>query len=747
LASPGEWVLAIDFGTTNTVAAVKDARGTSTLMVDGRPVTPSAVFLHPNTRTWSVGETAIRQTRRRLEWFEPNPKRSVPDGVLFLGGQTIPVGEAITAVFRPIIEEAASQHGGRSPAAFVVTHPANWGEARVTVLVKAATDATGPGWPKPLPLSEPVAAAQAILGMDDIPKQARLVVLDLGGGTVDAAVADRDGDTLTVVGSPQGRDGMGGEDYDQRLARWMVAEVGAAGLYDRLATSDDPEERELAVEIRANARSIKEQLSRQAAVPAQLPKSPPELPEITPVMVTRPQLEELICGGPSHEPGLAESVEIAYDVLSRSPPGPPFVGVFLTGGCARIPMLGTVVQERTGLPPLTYGDPTTAVAHGAAHLAWKGSDLGEIVQEGAPGTSVATALLAGATADTIPEPGDGRVWRADRLGTSGEVEMLVSVLLASDAQLPLAVGLFGDWGSGKSFFMALMQERIDELAKEAAEDQSEEASPFCHQVCQVRFNAWHYVDTSLWASLAATLFDTLARGDTADAAEIKVTQLDEARKEAARAEAERQRLEHQVTELAARIERPGSAMRASVSFTIRAVRADPELLTKLSDLAHGGTTADNSTERLVNVLGELDSLGTKTRAFWRLLREEVLYRRRWTTLVSVAVLAGLGIIASIVASWPAGAKIAAFIGAVAAGLVPALSGAARLLYLAREARVARELPLMEKRDELTRAQIAEKDAAREVAERERELAELRDRGLQLRAFVRERAASSDYRAS
>ena len=33
--------------------------------------------------------------------------------------------------------------------------------------------------------------------------------------------------TLTVVGQPQGRDGIGGEDYDQRLARWMAAEVGA----------------------------------------------------------------------------------------------------------------------------------------------------------------------------------------------------------------------------------------------------------------------------------------------------------------------------------------------------------------------------------------------------------------------------------------------------------------------------------------------------------------------------------------
>jgi Hsp70 protein len=371
MISPGDWVLAIDFGTTNTVAATADERGPSTLMLNGRLVMPSAVFLNPDRKTWSVGDTAIRSARRRLEWFEQNPKRSVPDGTLFLGGQNVPVGEAITAVFRPIIQEALAQHGGRRPVAFIVTHPANWGDARKEILVDAAATAAGRGWPAPETLSEPIAAAQAILNMPEIPEQARVVVLDLGGGTVDATVVDRDRDRLAVVGQPQGRDGIGGEDYDGRLARWMVAEVGAPRLYDSLVNSDDPDRHELAVEIRGDARNTKEQLSHQATVPAQLPRCPPELPDITPVMVSRPQLEALIAGGPGREPGLAESIEVVSSVLDPAPPGPPFAGVFLTGGCSRIPMLGALVQERTGRPPLTYGDPTTAVAQGAAYYAWK----------------------------------------------------------------------------------------------------------------------------------------------------------------------------------------------------------------------------------------------------------------------------------------------------------------------------------------------------------------------------------------
>jgi choice-of-anchor C domain-containing protein len=371
LPAAGEWVLAIDFGTTNTVAAVTDARGTKILRVGERLVRPSAVFLNPDGKTLLTGDSAISAGRRRLGWFEPNPKRGVAGGGLFIGGRNIPVREAIAAVLSPIVQEAASQQGGRRPGAFVVTHPVNWDQALVEVLVDAAAAAAGQGWPRPRPLSEPVAAAQVILGREDIPRQARLVVLDLGGGTVDAAVVDRDGDIVTVAGVPQSRDDVGGEDYDVRLARWMVAEAGTPGLYDRLAASEEPGKRERAAEIRADACGVKQDLSFRATAAAGLPQSPPGLPEITPVIVSRTSLEALIRGGRDHDPGLAESVELASIVLGAAPPGPPFVGVLLTGGGARIPMLAVLAQELSGRPPLILGSPDTAVAQGAAQLAWQ----------------------------------------------------------------------------------------------------------------------------------------------------------------------------------------------------------------------------------------------------------------------------------------------------------------------------------------------------------------------------------------
>lgn len=360
------WVLAVDFGTTNTVAAVAEETGVRVLTVNGRPVTASAVFLHDDG--WYVGDAAVRMARHRLDRFEACPKRAIPDGTLFLGGTDVPVGDAITALFRPLLTEALAQHNGRPPDLFVVTHPATWTAGRIDVVLNAAAAAVR-GMPRPVPLPEPVAAAQRVLHIDNMPPTARLVVLDLGGGTTDVSVVDRHGDRLDVVGNPLGRDGLGGVDFDLRLARCMVAEVDAPGLYDRLAGSHDPELRERAVDIRDHARDVKEQLSQQAVVPAQLPKSPPELPAHTPVHVNRSMLEQLI-RGTEQEPGLEQAVALVDDALRAAPPGPELAGVFLVGGSSRIPLLGQLVTHRTGRVPIRHGDPTTAVAEGAARYGW-----------------------------------------------------------------------------------------------------------------------------------------------------------------------------------------------------------------------------------------------------------------------------------------------------------------------------------------------------------------------------------------
>src|SRR5262249_6761151 len=98
----------------------------------------------------------------------------------------------------------------------------------------------------------------------------------------------------------------------------------------------------------------------------------------------------------------------------------------------------------------------------------------------------------------------------DLLDIKPEVDAFGSVLALKDLQPPLCLGIFGDWGTGKTFFMKKLQSRITWLCRksEGAETDGAETA-FCCRVAQITFNAWHYVDANLWASIACRIFEGL----------------------------------------------------------------------------------------------------------------------------------------------------------------------------------------------------------------------------------------------
>src|SRR4051794_723702 len=130
-------VLGIDFGTSNTVAMVRtsDAR-MRPLLFDGSPLLPSAVYFNTDGKVL-VGRDAERNARVDPSRFEPNPKRRIDDGEVFLGGQGLPVQRVMGYVLSQVNAEARRQLGG-SPDEVRLTHPARWGERRRSLLVEAA---------------------------------------------------------------------------------------------------------------------------------------------------------------------------------------------------------------------------------------------------------------------------------------------------------------------------------------------------------------------------------------------------------------------------------------------------------------------------------------------------------------------------------------------------------------------------------------------------------------------------------
>lgn len=92
----------------------------------------------------------------------------------------------------------------------------------------------------------------------------------------------------------------------------------------------------------------------------------------------------------------------------------------------------------------------------------------------------------------------------DYLGIDKDVDAFAKVIAANRFTPPLAIGLFGKWGMGKSFFMSKLRKKIDYYS-----DHNDEDSDFCNGVAHIHFNAWSYMDANLWASFVTKIFEGL----------------------------------------------------------------------------------------------------------------------------------------------------------------------------------------------------------------------------------------------
>ena len=354
------------------------------------------------------------------------------------------------------------------------------------------------------------------------------------------------------------------------------------------------------------------------------------------------------------------------------------------------------------------------------------------------GTPPATdRMFAVSIADTVPIPGDGRCRAADRLGTAADVEMLASVILARNTSLPLAIGLFGDWGSGKSFFMAQLEERLAELAEMA---RGEDRSPFLSELRQIRFNAWHYVDGDLWSSIASTIFDGLAvTGSDATHLEEVRSALGEAAKEAEQARQERLTAEQQV-------HRHQEEANRSAQRVLRALPVLVQELTRAPDPNAPTTPAPADDSRPTVIAADQVAV---LKGFWSQLK--VAGRTGWTEVRAapwwtIGFLAA-AVVAGVVVSQVAGsgwlATSVKVVVPVLTALTPGLAFVARALNGIAKARKAREAELHDAESLLTQARVREEQANQAVARQQEQLDALRDRGAQLQTLVQ--SAAVEYR--
>ncbi|MDP9318332.1 MAG: P-loop NTPase fold protein [Actinomycetota bacterium] len=109
----------------------------------------------------------------------------------------------------------------------------------------------------------------------------------------------------------------------------------------------------------------------------------------------------------------------------------------------------------------------------------------------------------------------------DLLGADQRARALAALIASSALVPPLSIGLFGDWGSGKSFLLDLIERRIRELTSPTG------PRGYLRNVKIVKFNAWRYVESNLWASLV----DHVLREITSANPPLEPQRLTEARRE------------------------------------------------------------------------------------------------------------------------------------------------------------------------------------------------------------------------
>lgn len=331
---PTPYALGVDVGTAYTAAAIhSDGRVEVLALSHASQIIPTSVYVGEDG--FLVGEAALHRLPTEPSRVAINFKRRVGDTTpLVLGGHPVSPELLLSKVMTSVIERATQERGG-PPTAVALTHPANWGPYKREVFAQALSMA---GLANSTTLTEPEAAALAYAQVEHVPAGAVLAVYDFGGGTFDAAVVRREGESFTVLGTPTGVERLGGIDIDAAVVSHVL---DVAGLDAEVAPNDIRMMNAMAALHQACV-VAKEGLSSDtsASIPVFVPGA-----AVDTVRLTRAELDVLI------EPLLRESIAALRRALESASVSPDDLhAVLLVGGSSRIPRVRQMVASEFGRP-------------------------------------------------------------------------------------------------------------------------------------------------------------------------------------------------------------------------------------------------------------------------------------------------------------------------------------------------------------------------------------------------------------
>lgn len=344
-------IIGIDLGTTNSCVAVMEGGQPVVIAnTEGMRTTPSVVGFAKNGERL-VGDAAKRQAVTNPENTISSIKRHMgTDYKVNANGKTYSPQEISAMILQKLKSDAESYLGTKITEA-VITVPAYFTDSQRQATKDAGKIA---GMEVKRIINEPTAAALAY-GLEN-EKEQKIMVYDLGGGTFDVSIIDI-GDGVIEVMATSGNNHLGGDDFDERVANYLISEFKKS---DGVDLSKD----KMAMQrIKEAAEKAKKELSTTTTTNINLPfiTATSEGPKHLDITLTRAKFDELTADlveatmGPVNT--ALKDANLSASQLDK---------ILLVGGSTRVPAVQEAVKKITGKEPFKGINPDECVAIGAS---------------------------------------------------------------------------------------------------------------------------------------------------------------------------------------------------------------------------------------------------------------------------------------------------------------------------------------------------------------------------------------------
>ncbi len=344
-------IIGIDLGTTNSCVAVMEGGQPVVISnTEGARTTPSVVAFTKNGERL-VGEPAKRQAVTNSDKTISSIKRHMGTDYKVTIDDKKYSPQEISAMTLQKMKTDAEAYLGEKVTEAVITVPAYFNDAQRQATKDAGKIA---GLDVKRIINEPTAAALAY-GLDNEHEQ-KIMVYDLGGGTFDVSVIEI-GDGVIEVLATSGDNRLGGDDFDDKVTRYMIQEFKNAEGVD-LSTDKMALQR-----LKEAAEKAKKELSSATTTNINLPfiTATAEGPKHFDMNLTRAKFDEL-----THDLVERTATPVLNALRDAGITASELGQVLLVGGSTRIPAVQDKVKQLTGKEPSKNLNPDECVALGAS---------------------------------------------------------------------------------------------------------------------------------------------------------------------------------------------------------------------------------------------------------------------------------------------------------------------------------------------------------------------------------------------